>query len=106
MFKLAWKNILRNKRRSILSASAIFFAVVFVSSMLSLYEAMIKDMSDNAINHQLGNINVKTQKYIDNERILPLQFYISEVDKKIEKLIPLMVLLNHLLLQEFLQWPF
>lgn len=86
MFKLAWKNILRNKRRSILSASAIFFAVVFVSSMLSLYEAMIKDMSDNAINHQLGNINVKTRKYIDNERILPLQFYISEVDKKIDKI--------------------
>ncbi len=84
MFKLAWKNIFRNKRRSILSASAIFFAVVFVSSMLSLYEAMIMDMQKNTINHQLGNINIKTKKYIENERILPLQFYIENVDEKID----------------------
>ncbi len=84
MFKLAWKNILRNKRRSILSASAIFLAVVFVSAMLSLYQGMIVDMQDNVINHQLGNINVKTKLYVENERILPLQFYIKNVDQKIE----------------------
>lgn len=86
MFKLAWKNIFRNKRRSLLSASAIFIAVIFICSMLSLYEAMIKDMKDNAINHQLGNINVKTKKYVENERILPLQFYIPNVNEKIEKI--------------------
>ncbi|MGD1821323.1 MAG: ABC transporter permease [Pleomorphochaeta sp.] len=87
MFKLAWKNIFRNKRRSILSASAIFFAVVFVGAMLSLYEAMIMDMKNNTINHQLGNINVKTKKYIENERILPLQFYIENVDEKIDNIL-------------------
>lgn len=86
MFKLAWKNILRNKRRSILSASAIFLAVIFVSAMLSLYEGMIKDMQDNIINHQLGNLNIKTKLYVENERILPLQFYIQNIDEKIEKL--------------------
>ncbi|MCY1152713.1 MAG: FtsX-like permease family protein [Sphaerochaetaceae bacterium] len=84
MFKLAWKNILRNKRRSILSASAIFLAVVFVSAMLSLYQGMIMDMQENIINHQLGNINIKTKLYVENERILPLQFYIKNVDEKIE----------------------
>lgn len=86
MFKLAWKNIFRNKRRSLLSASAIFFAVLFVASMLSLYEAMVNDMKENTINHQLGNINVKTKKYIENERILPLQFYIEDVYEKIDKI--------------------
>ncbi len=84
MLKLAWKNIFRNKRRSLLSASAIFFAVLFVASMLSLYEAMVNDMRENTINHQLGNINVKTKKYIENERILPLQFYIENVYEKID----------------------
>jgi putative ABC transport system permease protein len=86
MFKLAWKNILRNKRRSILSASAIFLAVVFVSAMLSLYQGMIMDMQENIINHQLGNINIKTKLYVENERILPLQFYIKNVDEKIEEI--------------------
>jgi len=86
MFKLAWKNIFRNKRRSLLSASAIFFAVLFVASMLSLYEAMVNDMKENTINHQIGNINVKTKKYIENERILPLQFYIEDVYEKINKI--------------------
>ena len=84
MFKLAWKNILRNKRRSILSASAIFLAVVFVAAMLSLYEGMIQDMKNNVINHQLGNLNIKTKQYIENERILPLQFYIDNVDEKMK----------------------
>lgn len=84
MFKLAWKNILRNKRRSLLSASAIFIAVILVSAMLSLYESMISDMKNNIINHQLGNINIKTKLYSENERILPLQFYIKNIDEKIE----------------------
>jgi putative ABC transport system permease protein len=86
MFKLAWKNILRNKRRSILSASAIFLAIIMVSAMLSLYEGMIDDMRQNTIDHQLGNINIKTKLYIENERILPLQFYISNVDEKMGKI--------------------
>ena len=63
MFKLAWKNIFRNKRRSLLSASAIFFAVLFVASMLSLYEAMVNDMKENTINHFLSKHDSSAEPY-------------------------------------------
>lgn len=86
MIKLAWKNINRNRKRTILSGLAIFIATIMVCLMLSLEYGMINGMRDNAINHVAGNINIKTIKYFDNERVNPIQFYIPDVSEKIEKI--------------------
>lgn len=86
MLKLAWKNINRNLKRSILSGLTIFIATLMVCLMLSLEYGFIDSMKNNTINHVSGNVNIKTLKYFENERIAPIQFYIPNVKEKIEKL--------------------
>jgi putative ABC transport system permease protein len=86
MFKLALKNISRNKRRTFLSALTIFIATIAVIAFLSMENGMINDMRDNAINHTAGNINIKSKLYEEHKRVMPLQFYIPSTSEKIEKL--------------------
>lgn len=83
MFKLALKNISRNKRRTFLSALTIFIATIAVIAFLALEYGMIEDMRDNAINHNTGNINIKSKLYEEHKRVMPLQFYIPLTSQKI-----------------------
>lgn len=87
MFKLALKNISRNKRRTFLSALTIFIATIAVIAFLSMENGMIQDMKNNAINHSTGNINIKSKLYEEYKRIMPLQFYIPNTSEKIDKLL-------------------
>ncbi|MEW6456059.1 MAG: hypothetical protein AB1410_05010 [Acidobacteriota bacterium] len=38
MFKISWRNIWRNKRRTILTISAILFSVFLLNGMMSMQE--------------------------------------------------------------------
>ena len=63
MFILAWKNIWRNKKRSliILAATAVGLAagIFSVGLMTGMYDSMV----DSAINRGLGNIQIHTTAY-------------------------------------------
>lgn len=63
--KLAWRNIWRNKRRTLITAASIFFAVFFAlimrSFQLGSYDAMIK----NAIASYSGFIQIQGLDYLD-----------------------------------------
>lgn len=84
MLKLAIKNILRNKKRTILSGLTIFIATVAVLAFLAFENGMFDSMESNAVNHISGNINIQTKLYEENERVLPLQFYLPKTSEKIE----------------------
>jgi putative ABC transport system permease protein len=66
---LAWKNIWRNKKRSlvILAATAIGLAggLVSIGIMTGMYESMV----DAAINRELGNIQIHTAAYKKDQLI-------------------------------------
>jgi putative ABC transport system permease protein len=84
MFKLALKNILRNKKRTFFSGLTIFIATIAVIAFLALENGMISTMRDNAINQGSGNINIKSKLYEEHKRVMPLQFYIPSVSDKIK----------------------
>jgi putative ABC transport system permease protein len=86
MFKLAIKNILRNKKRTILSGLTIFIATIAVLAFLALENGMFESMETNAINQISGNINIQSKLYEENNRVLPLQFYIPKTDAMISKI--------------------
>lgn len=81
IFSMSYRNIRRNMRRSLLSASTIAIIAVSVCFMFSIIYGMLDDMEMNIINQVAGNIRVRNQLYSDNERIQPLQFSIPETDK-------------------------
>ena len=57
-FTLAWRNIWRNRRRSVITISSIIFAVLLACVMRSMQLGSYERMIDNAVRFYLGFIQV------------------------------------------------
>ena len=92
-FKLAWRNIWRNKRRSFITIGSILFAVFFALIMRSFQEGMYEMMIDNMVSISTGHLQVHKEGYwedrsIDNIMTLD-QDVLKEKEKKMVKYIAL-----------------
>ena len=63
LIKLAWKNIWRNRRRTLITVSAIGFAVLFAAMMRSVNQGMEEQMVKTSVENRLGYIQVHTNGY-------------------------------------------
>lgn len=66
---LAWRNIWRNKRRTLISASSVAFAVLFAISISSLQKGGWDRMLDNVIRFYFGYVQIHAQGYWDEQTI-------------------------------------
>ena len=82
----AWKNLWRNRGRTILSASAIAMSSFVVLFVISFEEGFIGDMTNNLTSNVSGDIRVMRREYVENERVTPLQFYIEHTAEIVEAL--------------------
>ncbi len=78
MLKLALRNTMRNKRRTILTAFAVFIAIFVVLIVLAWLLPLMDDMLTNNIRHMYGNIRIRKADYTKYEDVMPLQFYIED----------------------------
>ncbi len=89
LFKFAFRNVLRNKRRSFLTALAIFFAALLVGLAQGFINGMIDTYMSDYIDYQTGNVRITTEEFLDRERFMPVDELIPESDglkQKLEKL--------------------
>ncbi|NQU18421.1 MAG: ABC transporter permease [Candidatus Saganbacteria bacterium] len=73
MFKIALRNILRNKRRSILTGLSIAVAVMIAIYMWSFISGIMDNMFDNTIRLTSGHVRILNKDYIKREKMLPLE---------------------------------
>ncbi len=92
--KLAWRNLWRNRRRTLIAISSIIFSVLLASWMRSMQEGSYSSMIDNVVQYYSGYLQVQDTAFWD-ERTLENGMEVSPgLKNKIEK-IPDVNLVSH-----------
>jgi ABC-type lipoprotein release transport system permease subunit len=66
---LAWRNLWRNKRRTLIASASVFFAVVLALIMRSMQEGSYDYMVDASVSMYTGYIQVHADEYWDKRSI-------------------------------------
>jgi putative ABC transport system permease protein len=69
---LAFRNIRRNRRRSVLSGSAIGLATLIITLMFSILAGILGDYRANVVRYLTGHVRLRNAAYDANERLNPL----------------------------------
>jgi putative ABC transport system permease protein len=86
LIKLAFKNIFRNKRRTFLTITAVFFATFLVVMFKSFIGGLWGSTINNVIMLETGHIKVAHKKYLEKEKTQPLEYYIADAGELIDQL--------------------
>jgi ABC-type lipoprotein release transport system permease subunit len=63
LFKLAWRSIWRQKRRTAITVASIAFGLFFIISMAGLQEGALRDAINKGARLQAGHITIEHQDY-------------------------------------------
>lgn len=63
LIKLCWKNIWRNRRRTLLTTGGIAFGVMWLVWAYNYYDAFHEQLIGNAIRYRTGHLTVATPEY-------------------------------------------
>ena len=66
---MAWRNLWRNKRRTLITVASVFFGVLLATFMSSMQEGSYTSMIDNVVKFYSGYIQVQNEEYWDNKTI-------------------------------------
>lgn len=80
MIRIGSRNIFRNKRRTLLTLSAVAVIVLAMVIMISYVTGILNDWIDNETKFALGHIKINTEKYITMQKVYPLHLAIHNVD--------------------------
>ena len=85
LFKIAWRNLWRNKKRSIITMVSIFMAVLLSIFMRSMQKGSYENMTLAAIS-QVGYMQVQGKGFWENQSINNAIFYSDELKENINRI--------------------
>jgi putative ABC transport system permease protein len=84
--RIAFRNIRRNKRRSLLSGTAIVVATMFITFMFSLIAGMLGDIESNIVRYVSGHLRIRNVEYDENEELNPLHLSVADYEEVVRRL--------------------
>jgi putative ABC transport system permease protein len=81
---VAARNILRNKRRSVLSGVAIAVAAMAITLLFSLLAGMKADLSYNLQTYVSGEVRIRNPRFTEHEMLNPLHLALDAPEELIE----------------------
>jgi putative ABC transport system permease protein len=81
IFRLSWRNIWRNKRRTYLTLLAIAFGVTAVIFARSYISGIVNNASEAIVKTQCGHIKIAHKEFLRLERIMPREYLVTGLDR-------------------------
>jgi len=69
LFKMAWRNLWRNKRRTLITTASIFLAVLLATFMRSLQEGSYSEMIKNVVSFYTGYVQIHKAGYWEEQKL-------------------------------------
>ena len=85
LFKLAYRNLGRNRTRSLLSALAVGVGMSLLLLMVSVLEGEMRGALQNTIKLQSGHLQIRPASYDENKISLKWEDLITDPDQVVEK---------------------
>ncbi len=86
MWKLAIKNLKRNKKRSFLTILSVFSAALIVGLAQGWISGLMDFYVDMFIKNQTGLVRIASDEFIKRERFMPVEENISNVDILVDEI--------------------
>ncbi len=67
--KIAWRNLWRNKKRTLITVASLFFGVIISTLMSSMQEGSYSSMVDNVVKFYSGYLQIQSDEYWENKTI-------------------------------------
>jgi len=84
--RIAFRNIRRNKRRSLLSGTAITIATMFITFAFSLIAGMLGDYESNIVRYVSGHVRIRNVEYDENEELNPLHLSVTDYEEVVRRM--------------------
>jgi len=84
-YKIAWRNLWRNKRRTLITVASVFFAVFFALMMRSLQLGSYDHMFRNVIESYTGYVQLQNEDFKDNPTVDNVFEFTPEIMKILMK---------------------
>jgi ABC-type lipoprotein release transport system permease subunit len=82
-YKMAWRNLWRNRRRTLITVASVFFAVFFALIMRSMQLGTYDHMFRNAIESYTGYLQIQHEDFWDDRSVDNIFEFTPELDGEI-----------------------
>ena len=83
---MAWRNVLRNKRRSALSGIAISIAAMTILLLFSILSGMTAEMKENLQRYYFGEVRLRHGEFEKNANLNPLHLSVENADSVLSRI--------------------